>query len=61
VTKVLEAARRELAHYRKLTVEHPAGEFSHEIEAAGFQAFRTLLWMRATGVEFPRIGERKET
>jgi len=55
VTRILEAARHALAHYRKLTVEYPAGEFEKEIEAAGFHAFRTLLWMRATGNEFPRI------
>jgi len=61
VTMVLEAARRELAHYRRLTVEHPAGELTQEIEAAGFEAFRTLLWMRATGAEIPRIDEHKET
>ncbi|MFH1183421.1 MAG: N-acetyltransferase [Chloroflexota bacterium] len=61
VTKVLEAARRELAHYRRLTVEHPAGELTQEIEAAGFEVFRTLLWMRATGTENPRIDEHKET
>jgi ribosomal protein S18 acetylase RimI-like enzyme len=48
ITKVLEAARRDLAHYRKVTVEYPANEFREEIEAAGFEHFRTLLWMRAT-------------
>jgi ribosomal protein S18 acetylase RimI-like enzyme len=48
VTRVLEAARRDLANYRKLSVEYPAGELRTEIEAAGFQEFRTLLWMRAT-------------
>ena len=61
VTMVLDAARRDLAHYRRLTVEHPAGQLSREIEAAGFEAFRTLLWMRATGAEIPRIDEKKET
>lgn len=61
VTKALEAARRELAHYRRLTVEYPAGELTREIEAAGFERFRTLLWMRATGDEFPRIEHQKET
>ena len=57
VTRVLEVARRELAHYKRLTVEYPAGELSQEIEAAGFAVFRTLLWMRATGVEHPRIDQ----
>lgn len=57
VTSVLEAARNHLAHYRRLTLEYPAGELSREIEAAGFGVFRTLLWMRATGVEHPRIDQ----
>ena len=48
VTRVLEAARRDLAQYRKVSVEYPAGELRTEIEAAGFEEFRTLLWMRAT-------------
>ena len=43
----LEAARFELSHYRRLTVEHPAGEMTQAIESAGFEAYRTLLWMRA--------------
>jgi ribosomal protein S18 acetylase RimI-like enzyme len=49
VTRLLEQARRELAHFHKLTIEHPAGELQPEIEAAGFAEFRTLMWMRATG------------
>jgi predicted GNAT family acetyltransferase len=61
VTTVLAAARHELAHFRRLTVEYPAGELREEIEAAGFEEFRTLLWMRATGNEFPRINDQKET
>ena len=47
LTLALEAARYELSHYRRLTVEHPAGEMAQAIEAAGFEAFRTLIWMRA--------------
>lgn len=47
-TRVLEQARSELAQYRKVSVEYPAGELQAEIEAAGFEQFRTLLWMRAT-------------
>lgn len=43
----LSAARRELAHFRKLTVEYPAGELVEAIESAGFESFRTLIWMRA--------------
>jgi ribosomal protein S18 acetylase RimI-like enzyme len=61
VTKVLEAARRELAHYRTLTVEYPAGELVQEIEAAGFREHRTLLWMCATDTSIPRIFNQKET
>ncbi len=43
----LEMARYELSHYRKLSVEHPAGEMVQAIESAGFEAYRTLIWMRA--------------
>jgi hypothetical protein len=43
----LETARRELAAYHKLTVEHPAGELGQAIQDAGFEAYRTLIWMRA--------------
>ncbi len=51
----LEAARRDLAHYRKLTVEYPAGEMVEAIESAGFEAFRTLIWMRAGHVAAPAL------
>ncbi|MCL4529434.1 MAG: GNAT family N-acetyltransferase [Chloroflexi bacterium] len=44
----LEAARRELTHYRKLAVEYPTGEMVGTIQSAGFTPFRTLIWMRAT-------------
>ncbi len=43
----LEAARYDLSHYRRLTIEHPAGEMVQAIESAGFDAYRTLIWMRA--------------
>jgi ribosomal protein S18 acetylase RimI-like enzyme len=43
----LEAARHDLAHYRKLTVEYPAGEMVPAIRAAGFEPTRTLIWMCA--------------
>ncbi len=43
----LEAARYELSHYRRLTVEHPAGEMAQAIQSAGFDPYRTLIWMRA--------------
>lgn len=61
VTRVLEAARRDLAHYRKVSVEFPAGEFQPEIAAAGFEEFRTLLWMRATRLGQERMNQKKET
>jgi ribosomal protein S18 acetylase RimI-like enzyme len=63
LTLVLSAARRELAYYRKLTVEYPAGEMHEAIEAAGFEAFRTLLWMQApaTTRRVTRIEPKKET
>ncbi|MBI1854432.1 MAG: GNAT family N-acetyltransferase [Chloroflexi bacterium] len=44
----LEAARRELGHHRKLTLEYPADEMVEAIQSAGFSALRTLVWMRAT-------------
>ena len=45
---ILETARYALAHYRRLVVEYPAGEMVDAIESAGFEAYRTLLWMRAS-------------
>lgn len=59
----LEKARHDLAHYRKLTIEYPAEEMRGAIESAGFEAFRTLLWMRApaTAPEVARIHPKKET
>lgn len=63
VSLALEAARRDLAHHRRLTVEYPAGELSQAIEAAGFTPSRTLLWMRApaTPAGFSRMMSQKET
>ncbi len=46
---LLETARRELAPQRNLILEYPAGEAVQAIEAAGFRAQRTLVWMRAPG------------
>jgi ribosomal protein S18 acetylase RimI-like enzyme len=43
----LQLARRDLVHYRSLTIEHPAGEMVGAFEMAGFEPFRTLIWMRA--------------
>ncbi|HEX8990887.1 MAG TPA: GNAT family N-acetyltransferase [Anaerolineales bacterium] len=47
VRAALETARYDLSHYRRLTVEHPAGEMVDAIRSAGFDIFRTLIWMRA--------------
>jgi ribosomal protein S18 acetylase RimI-like enzyme len=47
VRAAIEAARWDLSHYRRLAIEHPAGEMAEAIESAGFQAYRTLIWMRA--------------
>jgi len=58
----LEAARRDLSHYRRLSLEYPAGEMVQAIEAAGFSPSRTLLWMYAgaTSAPGPRMDSRKE-
>jgi ribosomal protein S18 acetylase RimI-like enzyme len=45
VQSVLEVARRELVHYKRLKVEYPAGEMVPAIQAAGFLPIRTLIWM----------------
>jgi ribosomal protein S18 acetylase RimI-like enzyme len=47
VRSALEAARWDLSHYRRLTVEYPAGDMAEAIQSAGFEPYRTLLWMRA--------------
>ncbi len=47
VRLALEAARWDLSHYRRLAVEHPAGEMVEAIRSAGFEPYRTLMWMRA--------------
>ena len=43
----LQMARRDLIRYHGLTIEHPAGEMVKAFEIAGFEPFRTLIWMRA--------------
>ncbi len=59
----LEAARRDLSYYRRLALEYPAGEMVEAIEDAGFEASRTLLWMRAGATSSPvaRKESQKET
>jgi ribosomal protein S18 acetylase RimI-like enzyme len=63
IKQVLEAARRQLTYYHKLTVEYPAGEMVEAIESAGFSQVRTLVWMEApaTAPSPVRINARKET
>jgi ribosomal protein S18 acetylase RimI-like enzyme len=51
--QALQTARRDLAYYRRLTVEYPAGQMVEAIEAAGFDPFRTLIWMRADATPGP--------
>ena len=46
LTQLLIHARRALAPYTTLTLEYPAGEMSEAIQAAGFKARRTLIWMK---------------
>jgi ribosomal protein S18 acetylase RimI-like enzyme len=48
LTSLLVHARRELGR-RKLVMEHPVGPWDEAIQAAGFRAERTLIWMRADG------------
>jgi ribosomal protein S18 acetylase RimI-like enzyme len=59
----LETARRDLSHFRRLGVEYPAGQMVEAIEAAGFAASRTLIWMRAGATPGPaaRMESRKES
>ncbi len=47
VTAVLVQARRALHQHATLTLDYPAGEFVEAVQAAGFGATRTLLWMHA--------------
>lgn len=58
----LEAARRDLAYYRRLSLEYPAGEMAEAIAAAGFVSSRTLLWMHAdaTPGQSIRMDSQKE-
>ncbi len=49
VTALLLRARADLSARRKLVLEHPVGPLDESIRAAGFDAARTLIWMRAEG------------
>jgi GNAT superfamily N-acetyltransferase len=46
LTTLLLHARRSLPWRRALNLDFPAGEYDASIEAAGFHALRTLLWMK---------------
>jgi len=49
LTALLLQARRDLYHsYPHISFEFPAGPFDEAIQAAGFKAQRTLIWMQAT-------------
>jgi hypothetical protein len=49
LTALLVQARRDLFRlYPRIALEFPAGEFDSAIQAAGFTATRTLVWMQAT-------------
>jgi hypothetical protein len=46
LTALLLDARKNLSWRQSLILDYPAGENDASIEAAGFQANRTLLWMK---------------
>ncbi len=47
LTALLLYSRRALAWRQKLSLDFPAGSYGNAIEAAGFRAYRTLLWMKS--------------
>jgi len=47
VTQLLIYARRALSNHSTLSLDYPAGEIAEAIQAAGFKARRTLVWMKA--------------
>jgi len=47
LTQILLHARHTLTNYSSLSLDFPAGEMVDAIQAAGFRARRTLLWMQA--------------
>lgn len=51
-TALLLYTRRMLSNSRGAALEYPAGTADEAIEAAGFSALRTLLWMEAPGATF---------
>ena len=49
ITALLLYAYRHFAYRQGLALEHPAGLQEDAIQAAGFNASRTLIWMRSEG------------
>lgn len=47
ITYLLQEAYRDLGYRQNLMFEHPAGFQEEAIQAAGFNAVRTLIWMRS--------------
>jgi len=47
ITRLLQQAHRDLTYRQGLALEHPAGLQEDAIQAAGFYASRTLIWMRS--------------
>jgi ribosomal protein S18 acetylase RimI-like enzyme len=55
IRAALEAAKSDLAHYPKLIAEYPEGESAEAFRAAGFEPYRTLIWMRADATDGPAV------
>lgn len=47
VTALLFQARRSLGQHKSLSLDYPAAESVQAVQAAGFRAARTLIWMEA--------------
>ena len=45
ITRMLQQARRDLSYRQYIKLEHPAGLQDEAIRAAGFDFYRTLIWM----------------
>jgi ribosomal protein S18 acetylase RimI-like enzyme len=49
ITSLLQMARHSLTYRQSLVLEHPAGLQEQALLAAGFNVYRTLIWMRSEG------------
>lgn len=49
ITSLLLQAHQNIAYRKSLVLEHPAGMQEQAIQTAGFNATRTLIWMRSEG------------